>query len=114
MPHSPADLTHATAVVFSGLAPNDEWLFGGAKPVRVPVKPRLRTNQVDAAIDACLAGLGFGQFLCYQVEALIAAGQLVRVLTDHEPPPLPVSIVYPGTRLVSANLRALLDGFEKR
>lgn len=114
MPHSPADLTQAAAVVFSGLAPNDEWRFGGTKPVRVPVKPRLRTNQVDAAIDACLAGLGFGQFLCYQVEALIAAGRLVRVLTAHEPPPLPISIVYPGTRLVSANLRALLGVFEKR
>lgn len=109
-PHSPADLTHATTIVFSGLAPNDEWLFAGAKPV--PVKPRLRTNQVDAAIDACLAGLGFGQFLSYQVEALMAAGQLVRVLTNHEPPPLPISIVYPGTRLVSANLRALLGVFE--
>lgn len=113
-PGTPADLSTAPAVVFSGLAPNDEWLFAGKAPSRVPVKPRLRTNQIDIAIDACLAGLGFGQFLCYQVEPLLAAGKLLSVLADYEPPALPISIVYPSARLLSANLRALLGVFDKR
>ena len=111
-PNTPADLANAAAVLFSGLAPTNEWLFAGKVPTRVPVTPRLRTNQIDVAIDACLAGLGFGQFLCYQVEALIAAGQLERLLTDYEPPALPIHIVYPSARLLSANLRALFEMFE--
>lgn len=113
MPQAPADLRRAPAVSFSGLSPNDEWIFAGKAPLRVPVTPRLRTNQIDVAIDACVAGLGFGQFLCYQVEALFAAGKLTRVLDSHEPAPLPIHIVYPGARLVSANLRALLELFER-
>jgi DNA-binding transcriptional LysR family regulator len=113
MPETPADLANMHAIVFSGLSPGNEWVFVGKSPPRVAVEPRLRTNQFDAAIDACLAGLGCGQFLCYQVDALIATGRLKRVLTAHEPPPVPISIVYPSARLLSANLRALLEFFDK-
>jgi DNA-binding transcriptional LysR family regulator len=112
MPNAPADLVDMHAVVFSGLAPGNEWVFAGKSPERVTVKPRLRTNQFDAALDACLAGLGCGQFLCYQVDALVAAGRLVRMLPAHEPPPLPINLVFPSARLLSANLRALLESFE--
>lgn len=110
-PKTPADLARMHAVVFTGLSPGNEWVFTGTSPGRVAVVPRLRTNQVDAAIDACLAGIGCGLFLCYQVEALIKTGRLKRVLQACEPSPAPINLVYPGTRLVSANLRALLDFF---
>jgi DNA-binding transcriptional LysR family regulator len=113
MPKAPADLAGAGGIVFSGLASGNEWIFAGRPPLRVAVKPRLRTNQFDAAIDACLAGLGCGQFLCYQVDALVAAERLKRVLTEYEPPPLPISLVYPNARLLSANLRALIESFAK-
>jgi DNA-binding transcriptional LysR family regulator len=109
MPAAPPDLADAPAIVFSGLSPGNEWVFPGKPPLRVSVKPRLRTNHVEAAIDACLAGLGFGQFLCYQVEALIAARRLKRVLVDFEPPPIPINVVYPSARLLSANVRALVE-----
>ncbi len=112
-PKSPVDLADMHAIVFSGLSSGNEWVFAGKPLLRVTVKPRLRTNQFDAAIDACLAGLGYGQFLCYQVDALIAAGRLKRVLTAYEPPPLPINIVYPSARLLSANLRAFLEFFGK-
>jgi DNA-binding transcriptional LysR family regulator len=69
----------------------------------------LSINQVDAAVDACLRGLGCGQFLCYQVEHLLAAGKLRRLLQDHEPPAVPVQIVYPHLRLLSPNVRAFVD-----
>ncbi|MSO69899.1 MAG: LysR family transcriptional regulator [Alphaproteobacteria bacterium] len=111
MPKTPDALAKMSTIVFSGLSPGHEWVFAGKPPLRITIKPRLRTNQIDAAIEACLAGLGCGQFLCYQVNALIAAGRLKRVLNDHEPPSAPISIVYPSARLVSANLRALLEFF---
>jgi DNA-binding transcriptional LysR family regulator len=34
-------------------------------------------------------------------------------LQEFEPPPLPISIVYPHARLLSANVRALIDLFGK-
>jgi DNA-binding transcriptional LysR family regulator len=110
---SPADFAQARSIVFTGLAPSNEWLFGGEPPLRIIVKPLLRTNQFDAAIDACLGGLGCAQFLCYQVDALVKAGKLKRVLPHCEPPPLPISIVYPHARLLSSNVRAFIDLFGK-
>ena len=77
--------------------------------MRVPVRPVLRTNQFDVAIHACLRGLGCGQFLCYQVDAMIDAGKLKRVLGEFEPAPLPIQVVYPHARLLSPNVRAFVD-----
>lgn len=75
----------------------------------VPVDGRFGCNQIGAAISACVAGAGFGQFLFYQVRDLINDGTLQVVLADYERTPVPVSLFYPGGRLVSSRLRALLD-----
>jgi len=107
-PKTPADLTGHRCIVFAGLAANNEWTFAG-KHGRVAVHPVLRTNQFDVARDAVLDGLGYGQFLCYQVEALIAARKLVRVLDSFEPPAVPIHVVYPHTRFLSPNVRAFVD-----
>ena len=109
VPTSPAELSAHRCVVATGLSAGSEWSFGGRPPLRVPVRALLRTNQIDVAIDACLKGLGCGQFLCYQVAALVASGKLRRLLAEFEPPPLPIQIVYPHTRLLSPNVRAFVD-----
>jgi len=96
-PKSPAELARHRCVSFSGLG----WT-GGARVV-------LATNQIDVALDACLAGVGIGQFLGYQVHALLDAGRLERVLAEVEPAPLPVQVAYPQARLLSANVRAFVD-----
>ena len=108
-PKKPADLSSHGCVVFTGLAANSEWSFGGKPPLRVPIRALLRTNQLDVALEACLKGLGCGQFLCYQVEELFTARKLKRVLAEFEPPPLPIQIVYPHARLLSPNVRAFVD-----
>ncbi len=108
-PKAPADLRGKSAVIFAGLTSSNEWTFGGKPPVRIPVRPVLRTNQFDVALDACARGTGFGQFLCYLVEAPIAAGLLKRVLGDFEPAPLPIHVVYPHARHLSSNVRAFVD-----
>ncbi len=57
----------------------------------------------------CVAGAGLGQFLSYQVKDLLEAKKLKRVLVDYEPAPLPIHVIYPSSRFVSSNVRALLD-----
>jgi DNA-binding transcriptional LysR family regulator len=109
VPESPADLSAHRCINFTGLNGNNDWSFGGNPLGRAPVRPFLRTNQFDVAIDACLRGLGCGQFLCYQVEALIDAGKLTRILGEFEPSPAPIQIVYPHARLLSPNVRAFVD-----
>jgi DNA-binding transcriptional LysR family regulator len=109
IPRVPADLSRHPCIRFTGLASGDWEFLAGGKPVRVRVEGPIATNQVDAAIDACAQGLGFGMFFCYQVSALVRAGRLRYVLESHEPEPVPVSLVYPQARLVSARLRAFID-----
>jgi DNA-binding transcriptional LysR family regulator len=108
-PKVPSDLANHRCVVFSGLNSGNEWPFGGEAPSRVPIRPALRTNQFEVALEAVVQGLGCGQFLCYQVDALIAKQQLARILRTFEPDPLPIQIVYPHARHLSPNVRAFVD-----
>jgi DNA-binding transcriptional LysR family regulator len=39
----------------------------------------------------------------------VRAGRLEVVLADFESPPLPIHLVYPTTRLLSAKVRAFVD-----
>ena len=64
---------------------------------------------IDPVLDACVAGAGLGQFLSYQVKALLEARKLSRVLVEFETPPLPIHAIYPSARLLSSNVRALVD-----
>ena len=108
-PARPADLANHRCILFTGLTHNSELSFEGEAPARVPIRPVLRTNQFDVALDAVLQGLGCGQFLSYQVDALIAKRKLTRILETFEPLPVPIHIVYPHARLLSPNVRAFLD-----
>lgn len=110
VPRHPQDLAALPCVRFQGLAPNATWHFEDAgRPLAVLVDGPLTTNQSAAAVTACVAGLGFGLFLSYQVASEIKAGRLRVVLPRYEPPPLPVSLVYPEARLVFPRLRVFLD-----
>ncbi|MGE0358095.1 MAG: LysR family transcriptional regulator [Burkholderiales bacterium] len=108
-PRKPADLASHPGVLFTGLTKGNEWTLGGKPPARVSVRPVLRTNDLQVAVDATLRGLGCGQFLCYQVEALVASRKLVRILGPFEPLPVPIQVVYPHARLLSPNVRAFVD-----
>jgi DNA-binding transcriptional LysR family regulator len=109
VPKTPAELAGHRCILFTGLTSSNEWSFAGEPPTRVPIRPVLRTNQFDVAIDAVLEGLGCGQFLCYQVEALTQRMKLRRILERFEPLPVPIQIVYPHARLLSPNVRAFVD-----
>jgi DNA-binding transcriptional LysR family regulator len=78
----------------------------------VRVGGRFSCNQIAADVTACIEGLGFGQFLSYQVQQSIREKRLRSVLEAFEPEPLPVHLVYPGGRLMSTRLRALINALK--
>lgn len=108
-PRRPEALLTHRCIHFLGLGVAGEWSFAGKPAVRVPITGFLHTNQIDVARDACVQGLGCGQFLGYQVEALFKSGALQRLLRSFEPEPLPIQWVHPHGRMLSANLRAFMD-----
>ena len=109
-PRSPADLRSHAIVQFRALSPSPEWRFRrGGREERIAVTPSFTTNSADAAIGQAERGGGLTLVLGYQVMDAVKAGRLEVVLPGFEPPPLPIHLVYPGTRLLSANVRAFVD-----
>ncbi len=110
MPQSPAELRNHACVTFEGLASSKSWTFKtGKTDTTVAIRSRLIVNTAEAAIDAAYAGAGITRVLSYQVAKAAKSGLLSVVLQDFEPAPLPVSLVYPGQRLLPLKLRAFLD-----
>lgn len=106
-PKTPEDLRGQRCVTFTGVISPIHWnLREGRKRVQIAVKSVLVTNQIDAAVLACVQGVGFGQFFDYHVMAEIKSGKLVRVLEKFEDEPIPANIVYPSARHLSPNVRS--------
>ncbi|WP_447919197.1 LysR family transcriptional regulator [Achromobacter aegrifaciens] len=73
----------------------------------VQVRPRAVVSVTGAELytSAALAGLGLVQVPRYRVERELAAGELRIVLPGAPPAPMPVSVLYPQNRQVSARVR---------
>lgn len=110
MPKQPADLKDHTCITFEGLMSPTQWVFGEGKArVHVPVRSRLVVNTAEAAIDAACASVGITRVLSYQVDAALSGRKLVRLLSDFEPPPVPVSLVHSGQGVLALKTRAFLE-----
>lgn len=113
-PVHPQALSELPCVRFTGISPAAEWEFvEKGRRLVVPINSPLTCNQVEASVNACAAGVGFGRFFCYQVMPLVRDGRLKVVLEEFEPPPTPLSLVYPHTRLLSSRVRAMIDWLAK-
>ena len=109
-PKHPRQLSDRPCVRFSGINPGENWVFADqGREISVRIRGSFACNQAATAAQACADGLGFGMFLSYQIAPLVADKQLEIVLPDFELPPLPVSLVYPESRLVSTRIRVLID-----
>ncbi len=109
-PRTPADLAQHDLIQFTAMSPSAEWRFAGEKSQsRVAFVPKFVTNSADAAIGHAERGGGLSMVLAYQVVDALRTGRLRIVLPEWEPPPLPIHLVYPSTRLVSAKVRAFVD-----
>lgn len=109
-PKIPADLRLHSIVAFTGLMPNREWRFLEEKNGRsVSLAPRLEINDAFSSIAAAEMGEGITVTLSYMVAEKIRNGQLLTVLDNFAPAPVPVHLVYPENRLISGKLKAFVD-----
>ena len=107
---TPADLARHALIQVSALSPLPEWrLVRRGREVRVPVRPAFVTNSADAAVTHAERGGGVAMVFSYQAHDQLRTGTLRRVLTAYEPPPVPIQLVHPGTRLATASVRAFTD-----
>ena len=109
-PRRPEDLMRLPCVLFSGVSAAGVWSFQkDGRKIQVKVKGQSTCNHAGAAVDACVAGLGFGLFLNYQVMPWVERGELKVVLEQFELDPLPVSLVFHHTRLLAPRIRIFID-----
>ena len=109
-PRRPQELAAHDCITFQGLSSPETWTFRkGKSEVTVAIHSRLTVNTAEAAIDAAQAGAGVTRVLSYQIAQARQAGAIATALEDFEPPPWPVSLVYPGQGRLPVKLRAFLD-----
>lgn len=103
-PRAPSELKqhHAVSLSIEGQE-RPSWAFPGARGT-LPAE-RLVANSNQSKVDAAVAGLGLVRALAYQVTDEVRDGRLLVVLAAHEPPPVPVHLVYPAGRVATAKVR---------
>ena len=97
-------------IAFEGLETARDWRLGqGSDSRTVTIRPRFAINTAESLIDAAIAGVGICRITSYQAASALRAGQLVKVLPELIPEPLPVHLVHGGHAMIPLKLRAFLD-----
>ena len=109
-PETPEAIASHETIQFGAVTAPPDWRFvEDGREIRVACAPRFTTNSADAAIQYAEQGGGLTRVLAYQAAEAIKAGRLTTVLAKFEQPRLPIHIVYPTSRLLSAKVRTFID-----
>src|SRR5487761_2203571 len=109
-PKTPEDISLHQTIQFGAMAAGPDWRFvRDGSEIRVAPVPRFTTNSADAAIQYAAKGGGLTRVLAYQAADAIKRGRLKIVLAKFALPALPIHIVYPTSRLLSAKVRTFID-----
>jgi DNA-binding transcriptional LysR family regulator len=109
-PETPEAVASHRTIQFGATSASPDWRFvRDGHEVRVVPTPRLTTNSADAAIQYAAQDGGLTRVLAYQAADAIKSGRLKIVLAKFEQPTLPIHIVYPTSRLLSAKVRTFID-----
>jgi DNA-binding transcriptional LysR family regulator len=109
-PKTPQAIASHDTIQFGATTTSADWQFvEDGREVSVACTPRFATNSADAAIQYAEQGGGLTRVMAYQAAESIKASRLKIVLATFEQPPLPIHVVYPTSRLLSAKVRAFID-----
>lgn len=113
-PASPNELGRHSCIGLNPEGDGELWSFRTANEQRarvrsVRVSTRLSIDNAAAATDSALRGHGVIRARSYQVADHIAAGRLVRLLPEFEPPATPVQLVFPRDRAQKGVVRSFIE-----
>lgn len=88
----------------------EEWEHAEAGGQRsMMLRGQVTVNSAEAYIACCLAGLGLIQIPAYDVAEHLARGELVEVLPDQRPSPMPLTLLYPPRQHLSRRLQVFIE-----
>lgn len=109
-PKAPQEIMAHDTIQFGAMSAGPDWRFvQDGQERRIPVTPRFSTNSADAAIHYAEQGGGLTRVMAYQAAASLQAKRVQIVLEKFELPAVPIHIVYPTSRLLSAKVRTFID-----
>jgi len=110
IPRKPDDLQNHAIISANSMAPSPEWTLveDGVAHV-IKLQSRFTTSTNDSAITAAVGGFGLTRLLSYQIADFLRDGQLKTVLSQCEPPALPIHVVHREGRHASKKARAFID-----
>jgi LysR family transcriptional regulator, regulator for bpeEF and oprC len=111
-PRTPEELSHHRCVnyVSNRTGRVTDWEFArGSKKVQLTLDGVLAVNDHDAYVVAGLMSFGIVKVANYIVRPYLDSGRLKEVLADWTSEPLPISVIYPKGRQLSAKVRVFVD-----
>ncbi len=109
-PMTPADLAGHRCLYYTNMRGAGTWPFRqNDEIIYQKVQPFFSSNNAEMIRLAALAGTGIAMAVDFMVAEDLEQGKLVQVLPEFTLPELPVSVVYPQSRGMTAAMRAFLD-----
>lgn len=81
----------------------------GGESIDITGPYQVSVNEANAYVSAALHGMGVAQISSFQAHTHLKTGALVQLLADWTQPLLPIYVVYPPNRHLSAKVRAFVD-----
>jgi DNA-binding transcriptional LysR family regulator len=105
-----ADLARLECILFTGEDESGRWTLSGQGGIESPkTTSRLKTNNIQLALDLALEGKGIALIPSFLCGAHVDAGRLQQVLKSWTHVAGPVHAVYPGQRFQLPKVRAFID-----
>jgi LysR family transcriptional regulator for bpeEF and oprC len=87
-----------------------EWDFSrNGERVQMPLSGHIALNDSNAYVKAGVAGLGIVQMANFMLQPLVMQGALEVILPEWTTDPMPVHVVYPQNRHLSAKVRVFVE-----
>jgi DNA-binding transcriptional LysR family regulator len=110
-PRAPEELSSWPCLVYSSVQGDDVWHLRALSGERhsVPVKRRLRSNNLSTILEAASAHLGIAILPQYVASASLRSGRVVEVMADYALQEQEIHAVYPSPKLVPAKVLSFID-----
>jgi DNA-binding transcriptional LysR family regulator len=114
-PHRPADLVDHQCILRRSPLATETWaLREDGVSAAIEVHGRFRSDNATARNEAAALGLGINLAPLWQVRALLDEGRLDLILVEHEPPPVPLHLVWPASPIQARRTRAVANVLASR
>ncbi|MFM2036890.1 MAG: hypothetical protein RL459_2155 [Pseudomonadota bacterium] len=110
-PAQPGDLAGHDALIYSTVQGDARWHFTGADGLlqSVPVRGRLRSNNLSALLAGARDGMGVAALPWYVAHASVQSEKVHTLLTEWSLPSQEIHAVYPSPRLVTTKVSGFVS-----